>query len=102
MADYHLTNLAVKDLADIWNYTFDYWSEEQADLYYGQLTESFRKISNNPKLGRNYKEIMVGLYGLKVNKHIIFYRTSTQGQVEITRIIHERMDIKNRLKGTST
>ena len=31
MAKYHLTNQAVQDLSDIWNYTFDNWSEEQAD-----------------------------------------------------------------------
>lgn len=35
MAKFYLTNLAVKDLADIWNYTFDNWSEQQADYYYG-------------------------------------------------------------------
>ncbi|WP_420318747.1 type II toxin-antitoxin system RelE/ParE family toxin [Ekhidna sp.] len=34
MANYQLTNLAVQDLTDIWNYTFDNWSEQQADVYY--------------------------------------------------------------------
>ncbi len=31
MAKYKLTNKAVKDLANIWNYTFEAWSERQAD-----------------------------------------------------------------------
>ncbi len=34
MAKYTLTNKAVKDLSEIWNYTFDQWSERQADFYY--------------------------------------------------------------------
>ena len=37
MAKYLLTNKAVEDLADIWNYTFDVWSEKQADAYYNML-----------------------------------------------------------------
>ena len=34
MASFHLTNKAVEDLAEIWNYTIDKWSENQADHYY--------------------------------------------------------------------
>ena len=33
MADYRLTNKAVADLSDIWNYTCETWSEQQADKY---------------------------------------------------------------------
>ena len=31
MAKYHFSNKAVEDLSAIWNYTFDAWSEHQAD-----------------------------------------------------------------------
>ena len=37
MAEYHLSNKAVEDLNGIWDYTFDNWSEEQADKYYNML-----------------------------------------------------------------
>jgi toxin ParE1/3/4 len=37
------------------------------------------------------------LYGVKTNRHIIFYRKPSEEYVEITRILHERMDLKNRL-----
>lgn len=33
MAKYNLTKKAVEDLTKIWNYTFDTWSENQADAY---------------------------------------------------------------------
>ena len=34
MAKYLITNKAVEDLSKIWEYTFDNWSEDQADKYY--------------------------------------------------------------------
>lgn len=45
MANYHLTNKAVEDLTNIWEYTVDMWSEQQADNYYNTLINSFHKIT---------------------------------------------------------
>jgi len=97
MAKYELTHKAVEDLAKIWEYTIDNWSEKQADKYYNSLLESFQDIANNPELGKNYDEIKNNLYGLKKSRHIVFYRKRINQPIEITRILHERMDLKNRL-----
>jgi toxin ParE1/3/4 len=97
MAEYKLTNKAVEDLNDIWEYTLDKWTEEQADKYYNLIISSFQEIVKNPDLGKNYKGIRKELLGLKSNKHIIFYRKSDDKPLEITRILHERMDLKNRI-----
>lgn len=72
MANYFLTNLAVEDLTEIWNYTFDNWSEQQADYYYDQLVNAFELIANNPSKGKSYDGISNNLLGFKVNRHIIF------------------------------
>jgi len=40
MAKFYFTNLAVSDLAEIWDYTYDEWSENQANKYYEFLLES--------------------------------------------------------------
>ncbi|MBU2912914.1 type II toxin-antitoxin system RelE/ParE family toxin [Reichenbachiella agariperforans] len=98
MGKYKLTNLAVRDLSNIWNYTFDNWSEEQADTYHEQLINAFESIAVNQQLGRNYEGIRRDLFGFKVNRHIVFYRLISDEQVEITRILHDRMDLKNRPK----
>ncbi|MEQ8714513.1 MAG: type II toxin-antitoxin system RelE/ParE family toxin [Cyclobacteriaceae bacterium] len=98
MGQYKLTNLAVQDLSDIWNYTFDNWSERQADSYHEQLVNAFEAITTNNVQRRNYEGIKKNLSGFKVNRHIVFYRVISQELVEITRILHERMDLKNRLK----
>ena len=41
---------------------------------------------------------MKGLKGYQSDKHIIFYFHKESSIIEITRILHERMDLKNRLK----
>ena len=98
MAKYRLTRKAVEDLADIWNYTFDEWSERQADDYYNMLIASCQKIATNPDLfGKRYDEIFHGLRGFKAGKHLLFYRILDNGDVEIIRILHERMDLRNRM-----
>ena len=50
MAKVRFTNKAVEDLSEIWNYTFDKWSESQADIYYTSLVSACRKVAANPFL----------------------------------------------------
>ncbi len=97
MAKFKLTNKAVEDLSKIWDYTFEVWSERQADKYYESLILDCQEIANNPELGKKYEGITQNLLGMKTNRHIIFYRTLNENYVEITRILHERMDLKKRI-----
>ena len=97
MAELKLTNKAVEDLTEIWHYTFKNWSENQADIYYEMLISLCQKIADNPKAGKNYSGITQNLLGMKINQHIIFYRILDENYIEITRILHERMDLKSRL-----
>jgi toxin ParE1/3/4 len=96
MSEYRLTHKAVEDLANIWNYTLDKWSEKQADKYYNTLIENCQHIADNPKIGKKYDGVNDELLGLKVNRHIIFYRKLNDQPIEITRILHEQMDLKTR------
>ena len=97
MSEFKLTNKAVEDLSKIWDYTFEVWSEKQADKYYDGLISNFEEIAENPDLGKIYEGISKQLLGMKANRHIIYYRTLNENYVEITRILHERMDLKNRI-----
>ena len=97
MAKYNLTNRAVEDLADIWNYTFEEWSEKQADTYYDMIIANCKRIAENPSLGKNYDGIVENLFGLRTNRHIILYRKISKNEIEVTRILHERMDLENRI-----
>ena len=97
MGKYQLTHKAVEDLTEIWDYTFEKWSENQADRHYQMLLETCQQIANEPNIGKKYEGIRDDLYGLKISRHIIFYRKSPNSLIEITRILHERMDLKNKI-----
>lgn len=97
MAKYVLTNKAVEDLSKIWEYTYEVWSESQADKYYDLLINSFQEFVQNPELRKSYDEIDRAILGLRVGKHIVFYRVVKSSGIEIVRILHQRMDLKSRM-----
>ena len=96
MSKYFLSKKAVDDLSKIWDYTYEVWSESQADKYYYELLKDCQELSENQTLGRNYVEIEV--YGHKSGQHIIFYRILNNQEIEIVRFLHSRMDLKIRIQ----
>ena len=98
MPKYFLSNKAVDDLSKIWDYTYEVWSENQADKYYYELLQDCQELSENQNLGRNYTEIDLVIYGYKSGEHIIFYRKIDELEIEIVRFLHSRMDLKNRIE----
>ena len=97
MINYIFSNRAVEDISDIWNYTFDVWSELQAEKYYNLLIESCQELGVGKVSGKHYSEIDNEIFGFRVGQHIIFYRTLKKGKVEIVRILHSSMDLKSRI-----
>ena len=97
MAKVVLRQEAIDDLNDIWYYTYEKWSEKQADKYYATIKLACNGIGNNPDVGKEYFEVIRNLLGLKSGRHIIFYELISEDRIEIIRILHERMDLKNRL-----
>lgn len=98
MARYRLTNQAVTDLSGIWNYTFSKWTENQADKYYQMLLDTCRQIADNPDLGKDYSIVIDKLFGFRAGRHIIFYTCIDRDEIEVLRILHEQMDLGNRLQ----
>ncbi len=94
----NLTNKAVRDLEKIWNYTYDRWSENQADKYYQLLLDSCQEVANNQNLGKEYYTIHPDLKGFYTGRHIIFYIIINANLIEVVRILHGRMDLKKRIK----
>ncbi|MEN9522822.1 MAG: hypothetical protein RL065_1199 [Bacteroidota bacterium] len=97
MAKFFLTNIAVDDLTKIWEYTCEEWSEKQADKYYALLIDACKEIAKNPFMGKQYEEIEKGILGSLVQKHIIFYRKKSEKEIEVLRILHCGMELKNRM-----
>ncbi len=88
---------AIDDLTDIWNYTESTWSESQADKYYGIIRTACKELAKGNVNGRSFDKISDGLLGYSVGKHIIFYQQISNKEIEIVRILHERMDLENRM-----
>jgi toxin ParE1/3/4 len=97
MGKYELTNKAVEDLSEIWEYTVEEWSETQANRYYNFVLESCQEVANHPQFGKQYEEIEKDLLGFKSNHHIIFFKVVSPKEIVVVRILHERMDLKSKL-----
>jgi len=97
MAKVILRQEAIDDLNIFWDYTFEKWSENQADKYYATIKMTCNGIGENPDIGKEYDGINKNLLGLKSGKHIIFYQQISIDRIEIIRILYERMDLKNRI-----
>jgi len=93
---YQLTRIADNDLTEIWHDTCEQWGARQADKYLIELETCFTELSRHPELGRSRPEIRQGYRSIPKNKHLIFYRQH-HGRIEIIRILHQRMEIKDQV-----
>lgn len=95
---FKVSNEAQNDLENIWLYTFETWSIEQADRYYNLILDEIEFIAENPHSGKDHSHVRKGYLRSKVKSHFIFYKINQKEEsVEITRILHQQMDIENRL-----
>ena len=97
MAKVILRQAAIDDLNRIWDYTFEKWSKKQTDKYYTTVKMVCNGIGENLDIGKEYDGISNNLLGLKSGKHIIFYQQISDDRIEVVRILHERMDLINRI-----
>jgi toxin ParE1/3/4 len=97
MAKFSFTNKALDDLIEIWDYTVAEWSENQAEKYYNLLMASCIDLANNPQLGKSYAILSLNILGYKCGEHIIFYQVMEKNEIEIARVLHGMMDLKNKI-----
>ena len=91
-----ISKKAVSDLGEIWIYTVEKWSKEQGDRYYQLIFDEINYICKNSTAGKSMEHIRKGYRASKVKSHLIFYRI-VNNTIEVIRILHESMDIENRL-----
>ena len=95
---YRLSPLAERDLEEIWFYTFENWSAEQADRYHNQIMAAIEGLVNGSRQGRPIDDIRPGYRKLAVASHFLFYRITDAGLIDIIRVLHQRMDAASRLQ----
>ena len=96
--NYSISKKAVIDLENIWLYTFENWSIEQADRYVNLILNEIEYLCIKPNSGIDYGSIRLGYFRVKVKSHFIFYKINTKlNELEIIRILHEVMDTESHL-----
>jgi toxin ParE1/3/4 len=91
-----LSPRAQRDISDIWDYTAERWGVDQAEFYVRNLARHMTSIAGNPALGNPCPEVRAGYHRFPCEAHILFYRI-VDGDIEIIRILHNRMDFSRHL-----
>ncbi|MGB8700424.1 MAG: type II toxin-antitoxin system RelE/ParE family toxin [Thermosynechococcaceae cyanobacterium] len=85
--------LAEQDLDEIWDY-IAISDPEQAEKVLRHLYAKMGTLAHKPYMGRERKEIAVGLRSFPVVSHVIFYDPLPDG-IEIVRVLHGARDIQD-------
>ncbi|HRP34037.1 MAG TPA: type II toxin-antitoxin system RelE/ParE family toxin [Agriterribacter sp.] len=96
---YKLSVKASEDIENIWLYTFENWALEQADRYINLIFDEIDYLSGNSNSGKDCSHVRKNYRCAKVKSHLIFYRLIDKqtDDIEVIRILHQRMDTENRL-----
>ena len=97
MPEYIISEKALEDINNIWIYTAENWSVEQANRYYNLIIDEIEYIVDNLDMARDFGKIRKSYKYSKVKSHLIFFKKDKKNEIEVVRVLHERMDIENRL-----
>ena len=61
------------------------------------LDAAFSDLTVHPLMGRDCSDIRPGYRKYGIGKHLVFYRQIESEEIEIVRILHERMDVGQHL-----
>jgi len=98
MLSYALTPEADADLEDIARYTILEWGVEQAKRYMNKLDQCFQKIGTKKVVGRTFSNRMPNVLVIRCEHHFVFYLHPSTEKPVILAVLHERMDMVNRLQ----
>ena len=55
-------------------------------------------LAEHPKSGKDYRKVRKGYFRSQIKSHLIFYKINKKNEeIEIIRILHQRMDFETRL-----
>lgn len=91
------TPAALADLDDIWTYTLRTWGEAQAKHYVREIATVCTAAAAAQRPSQAIDEIRPGYRKCLVNAHVVFFRLHGSGEVEVVRILHQRMDVDRHL-----
>lgn len=97
MSEYSISEKALDDINKIWIYTAENWSIEQVDRYYNLIFDEIEFIVANFEMARDFEYIKKNFRYSKVKSHLVFFKKTKSNEIEVVRVLHEKMDIGNQL-----
>lgn len=95
--EFRISKQTLEDIDRIWLYTLENWSVNQANHYYRLIYQEIEYISEDFESGKNIGKIKSGYRQAKVKSHLIIYTKGNDDVLEIVRVLHQMMNIPNRL-----
>lgn len=90
---------ARRQIIEIWLYTDKTWGEKQADKYVRGLYNAIKKAAGNKYQWRKVEyEGVKGIFIVRYEHHNVFFRILSKGVLGVVTVLHESMDLPNRLK----
>ncbi|MBN8566225.1 MAG: type II toxin-antitoxin system RelE/ParE family toxin [Flavobacteriales bacterium] len=97
MSNYIISKKALEDIDAIWVYTAENWSVEQANRYYNLIFDEIEYIAQNFMMAKDFGLIRKAYRYSKVKSHLVFFKKNKLNEIEVIRVLHEKMDIESRL-----
>lgn len=95
--NYRVSKQALEDIDKIWLYTVENWSLKQANHYYRLIYHEIDFILEDFESGKDIGKIKLGYRQTKIKSHLIIYKMADDSVIEIVRVLHQMMDIPDRL-----
>ena len=94
---YRITESAYIDLDNIWLYTFEKWSENQANKYFESIIQEIELMSENPQKAKEMSQVKSNYFYFRALSHYVFFKYGND-KIEIIRILHKMMDFSQHLE----
>jgi toxin ParE1/3/4 len=93
MNGYLLSPAAQADLEQIWDYTAANWGAEQAVSYILGIRAACESLASGRNHGTGIDDIRAGYRKLTVGSHLLFFRVTDTGLINVVRVLHQKMDL---------
>jgi len=93
MSTYKLTDEALQDLDEIFNYLSGY-SLDAVDRFLDALEKKYKNLVNFPQMGKSYEELAPQLRGVPIDGYILLYRLVGE-DIEILRVVSGYRNLKS-------
>ena len=99
MLPYDLTRSAQGDLEAIARYTIERWGSKKAKQYAASFDACFMKLAEGEVVARVFSEALPHIQVTRCGQHYVFFLRTAKKRPCIIAVLHERMEILERLKG---